>query len=73
MRKKIFGIVVMAAVAVTVGWSISQNENKVMLSDLTLNNVEALAECEPSYGGSCWLTYSHACCIGGGLGCAPCD
>lgn len=43
MRKKIFGIALMAAIAVTAGWNISQNENEVKLSDLALNNVEALA------------------------------
>lgn len=43
MRKKIFGIVVMAAIAVIAGWNIGQNENDIKLSNLALSNVEALA------------------------------
>lgn len=43
MCKKIFGTVLMAAIAVAAGWNISQNENEMNLSDLALNNIEALA------------------------------
>lgn len=52
MRKKIFGVAIMAAIAVTAGWNMSQNENEVKLSDLALGNVEALASGEGS-GGYC--------------------
>lgn len=43
MRKKIFGVAIMAAIAVTAGWNMSQSGKDVKLSDLTLDNVEALA------------------------------
>ena len=49
MKKKILGIVVMAAVALTAGWNINQSDNDIKLSDLALDNVEALASGE---GGS---------------------
>ena len=49
MRKKILGIAVMAVVAVAAAWNINQSENEIKLSDLALDNVEALASGE---GGS---------------------
>ena len=42
MRKKILGIAVMAVVAVAAAWNINQSENEIKLSDLALDNVEAL-------------------------------
>lgn len=36
----------MAAVALAAGWNISQNDNVIHLSDLALDNVEALASGE---------------------------
>ena len=44
MRKKILGIAVMAVVAVAAAWNINQSENEIKLSDLALDNVEALAD-----------------------------
>ena len=51
MRKKILGIAVMAVVAVAAAWNINQSENEIKLSDLALDNVEALAsgECGSGY------------------------
>ena len=46
MRKKILGIAVMAVVAVAAAWNINQSENEIKLSDLALDNVEALARGE---------------------------
>ena len=46
MRKKILGIAVMAVVAVAAAWNINQSENEIKLSDLALDNVEALASVE---------------------------
>ena len=46
MRKKILGIAVMAVVAVAAAWNINQSENEIKLSDLALDNVEALASGE---------------------------
>ena len=55
MRKKILGIAVMAVVAVAAAWNINQSENEIKLSDLALDNVEALASGE---GGSGYCSYS---------------
>lgn len=73
MRKLILKVSLALAITTGAGWAISQNVQEVKLSDLTLDNVEALARCEPYYGGSCWLTRDYQCCVGGGVGCAPCD
>ena len=61
MRKKILGIAVMAVVAVAAAWNINQSENEIKLSDLALDNVEALASGE---GGSGYCSYSGGfpCC-----------
>ena len=56
MRKKILGIAVMAVVAVAAAWNINQSENEIKLSDLALDNVEALASGE---GGSGYCSYSE--------------
>ena len=43
MKKIIFSVAVLAAIALGSGWYIAQSENEVNLSDLALSNVEALA------------------------------
>jgi len=64
MKRKIL-VVAMVAIALTAGWSFIQNEKKVSLSDIVLNNVEALARNEldeievlcnrqPMGEGRCW-------------------
>lgn len=73
MKKKIGGFAVIAAIAFVAISNIQQGESKTSLSDLLLKNVEALAGCEPYFGGSCWLTLDYICCHGGGVGCSPCD
>ena len=60
MRKKILGIAVMAVVSVAAAWNINQSENEIKLSDLALDNVEALASGE---GGSGYCSYSGGGCI----------
>lgn len=62
MKKKILGATIMAAIAFIAGWNISQSNNDVNLSDLTLENVEALASgetgrtCCPDPGDTCRLS-----------------
>ena len=46
MKKKIFGIIAFAAIAAVSGWNYTLNMNNVNLSDLALENVEALAQGE---------------------------
>ena len=43
MEKKFLGVIAFAAIAAAAGWNYQQNTNKVQLSDLALENVEALA------------------------------
>jgi len=46
MGKKIIGVIAFAAIAVAAGWNYQQNKQEVELSDLALENVEALARGE---------------------------
>lgn len=46
MKKKIFGVALIAAMALAAGWNFNQSKNEVDLSDLALANVEALARKE---------------------------
>lgn len=56
MRKKIFGVVVMAAIAAAASWNFNQSKNEVVLTDLALANVEALARYEVEVGKICRVT-----------------
>lgn len=46
MKKKIFGIALIAIMALAAGWNFTQSKNEVKLSELALANVEALARYE---------------------------
>ncbi|MDH6344306.1 hypothetical protein M2480_002791 [Parabacteroides sp. PFB2-12] len=46
MKRKFLGIVMIAVIAAAAGWNVYQNENKVLLSELGLANIEALARGE---------------------------
>lgn len=48
MKKKILGMVTLIVVVLTTGWNINQSDNTVDLSDVMLDNIEALAEGESS-------------------------
>jgi hypothetical protein len=73
MKKKILSIAFVAAIAVAGAWNFMQSQDEVTLSDLALENVEALAECEPTTGGSCWYSNNlGTCCEAGDSGCSPC-
>lgn len=43
MKKKVLGTIAFVAVAALAGYNVYTSQNKVKLSDLALNNVEALA------------------------------
>ena len=43
MGTKILGVIAFVAIAAAAGWNYQQNTNEVQLSDLALENVEALA------------------------------
>ena len=56
MKNKIIGFIAFAAIAVAAGWGYIQNKQNVELSDLALENVEALADNE-YHGDYCsWRT-----------------
>jgi hypothetical protein len=63
MKKKILGVAIVAAIALVSGWNISQSKSDVALSDVALENVEALAD---ENGGSssttCRCSYSNTIC-----------
>lgn len=42
--KKSLGILVVAAIAVATAWNFNQSKNEVEASDLTLDNLEAIAQ-----------------------------
>lgn len=46
MGKKFFGVIAFVAIAAAAGWNYQQNTNEVQLSDLALENAEALARGE---------------------------
>lgn len=52
--KKLFGIIVIATIAVAASWNFNNSKNEVNLSDLTLANVEALAQSESDYDKKIW-------------------
>ena len=63
MKKKILGIIAFAAIAAVAGWNYTQNMNNVNLSDLALENVEALADSElGTLCGGCSTTTGSYCC-----------
>ena len=43
MRKKMIGVIAMIAIAFLAGWNIVQQDNDIELSELALENIDALA------------------------------
>lgn len=70
MKKKIFGVALIAAMAVAAGWNFNQSKNEVELSDLALANVEALARGEGGFDqdGYKYVPSPRACCQSGNAG-----
>ena len=56
MKKKLFGIAIVAMIAIATAWNVNENKNEITLSDLTLDNVEALASGEYDIPGT-WYIY----------------
>lgn len=62
MKKKLFGIIIIAMVAVAAAWNVCENKNEVSLTDLALSNVEALANEEWGGGSYCqWDDTNKEC------------
>lgn len=62
MGKKFFGVIAFVAIAAAAGWNYQQNTNEVELSDLALDNVEALASGED--GSNCKWRTGHSSVTG---------
>lgn len=74
MKKIILAVAVVATAAIA-GWNYQQNQDKVEMSDLTMDNIEALASNENSphgtlYGNSSGTRY---CCCPGSSSCGAAD
>ena len=79
MGKKIFGVIAFAAIAVAAGWNYQQNKQNIKLSDLALENVEALASGESDGKGTLYGNEAgnrFCCCPGsstcGAASCSSC-
>ena len=72
MGTKILGVIAFVAIAAAAGWNYQQNTNEVQLSDLALENAEALARGESGTdycddfttmrcmtGGTVWMDMYH--------------
>lgn len=46
MCKKVFGVIIVLAIAMVAAWNFNQSGNEIELSDLALSNMEALADGE---------------------------
>ena len=64
MKKKIFSVVAAVAVVAAAGWSYQQSKQSVELSDLAMENVEALATGEhgPDWDHHKLVYEPRACC-----------
>jgi hypothetical protein len=60
MKKSILSIALVAAIAVAGAWNFAQNQEEVTLSDLALENVDALAQ-EIIVGPLCAEVLSSLC------------
>ena len=63
MGKRILGVIAFAAIAAVAGWNYQQNKLEVKLSNLALENVEALASGErgDNHCKNCVFTTSSIC------------
>lgn len=69
MRKKIFGIAIMAAVAIAAGWNTIESLKQVRIMNLILEDLEALAEGESgdNKGTTCYKGEYTGCSGGEGF------
>jgi len=70
MKKKFLGVIAIAVIALAVALNVNVKSNDYGLSDLALDNVEALGNQKPH----CYDEYPHECCCNenkSGVGC-PC-
>ena len=63
MKKSILKVALVAAIAAVASYGVYTNQTKAM-SDVMLENIEALAEAELS-NGRCWASWNTECCVCG--------
>lgn len=61
MKKKMMGIIAIVAVAIVAGYNVYTSQNDMKLSDLTLNNIEALASSIEKSGNHCRMNSEWYC------------
>jgi hypothetical protein len=70
MKKRVLGIFIVVAIALVSGWNIIQSKSDVTISDMALENIDALAqEVEHLYPGYLYVThpsFGTVTCSGGG-------
>ena len=64
MKKQIIKLLAVVAVVAIAGWNYMNSENDVQMSDLTVDNIEALADGEGDVNPDC-----PNGCVSGGGGC----
>jgi hypothetical protein len=71
MKKRILYVIVVVAIAVVAGWNVSQSKNEMALTDVALENVEALAGDENGGGGTLYGNEAGTrfCCCPGSNSC----
>ncbi|MDH6534688.1 hypothetical protein D0T51_12290 [Parabacteroides sp. 52] len=63
MKKKILSIIIVVAIALVAGVKIGQEKKEIFLSDVMLNNVEALASGELGWGMCTYYGYYYECSV----------
>lgn len=71
MKRKFLGTAMVAVIAVAAGWNMYQGESNVVLSDIGLANIEALARGEITEADCdrlCRYSDTYECYLGNGYG-----
>ena len=63
MKKQMIKIVAVIALIATAGWNITQSEKEGALSDLALENIDALAQGESELPEECEAVMESSCCV----------
>lgn len=73
MNKRLLSTIAVATFVIWTGYNVYVSQKSKSLSDLLLDNIEALADSGESSESNCWWFGDWYACIptGGGLGC-PC-
>jgi hypothetical protein len=64
MKKKTTGVVVLAAIVAATSWNLKDERQDLQLSDLTLTNIEAVANINPLCPNGCVAGEEDCYCYG---------